>query len=64
MRLLLSSCDLRKEDSRKCIINNIGISIDKCKVLYLPNKKAILNLIQSDFFIIEVKNLVLKGKTL
>lgn len=50
MRLILTSRDFRNENSRQCIIDNLGISIDRCKVLYIPNEKATLDLIQSDFY--------------
>lgn len=55
MHLILSSCDFRNENSRKCIIENLGIPIDKCKLLYIPNEKATLSLIQSDFYIKQVQ---------
>jgi peptidase E len=50
MHLILSSCDFRNENSKNFIITNLGILIDKCRVLYIPNEKATLNLIQSDFY--------------
>jgi peptidase E len=50
MHLILSSCDFQNENSRKSIIKNLGIPIEMCKVLYIPNEKATLNLIQSDLY--------------
>ena len=55
MHLILSSCDFRNDNSRKCIIENLGIEIEKCKVLYIPNEKATINLIQSGFYINRVQ---------
>ena len=50
MHLILSSCDFRNKNSKTSIIKNLGIPIEKCKVLYIPNEKATLELIQSDMY--------------
>ncbi len=41
MKLILSSCDFRNEKSQKVIVDNLPCSIDKCKLLFIPNEKAI-----------------------
>ena len=55
MHLLLSSCDFRNDNSKKCIINNLKVPIDKCKILYIPNEKATLNSIQSELYFSRVQ---------
>lgn len=40
MKLILSSCDFRNEKSQKVIMDNLPYSIDKCKLLFIPNEKA------------------------
>lgn len=40
MKLILSSCDFRNEKSKRVIIENLPCSIDKCKLLFIPNEKA------------------------
>lgn len=51
MKLILSSCDFRNENSRQCILDNIGLPIENCRVLYFPNEKATYERIHSDFYI-------------
>ena len=51
MKLILSSCDFRNENSKQCILDNIGLPIEKCNVLYFPNEKATYERIHSDFYI-------------
>lgn len=48
MHLILSSCDFSNESSKKCILENMNKPIENCKVLYFPNEKATLELIQSE----------------
>lgn len=50
MKLLLSSCDFRNENSARCIYENLGMPADKCKVLYFPNEKANEELINSGMY--------------
>ena len=38
MKLILSSCDFLNEKSKKRILNNIDKSIEKVRVLFIPNK--------------------------
>ena len=40
MKLILSSCDFRNEKSQKVIMDNLPYSIDKCRLLFIPNEKA------------------------
>ena len=40
MKLILSSCDFGNPESAKSIYDNLGMPIDKCRVLYFPNEKA------------------------
>ena len=50
MKLILSSCDFRNEKSQKVIIENLPCSIDKCKLLFIPNEKATSETILSDLY--------------
>jgi len=50
MKLILSSCDFRNEKSQKVIIENLPCSIDKCKLLFIPNEKAIAESVSSDLY--------------
>lgn len=40
MKLILSSCDFKNEKSKQVIIENLGMPISKCRVLFIPNEKA------------------------
>lgn len=51
MKLILSSCDFRNENSRQCILDNIGLPIENCRVLYFPNEKATYERIHSGFYV-------------
>lgn len=64
MHLILSSCDFRNENSRKCIIDNLRIPIDECKLLYIPNEKATINLIHSDFYVKRVQEFGFKKENI
>jgi peptidase E len=48
VHLILSSCDFRNDTSRKCIIDNLNISIDECRLLFIPNEKATYEAIHSE----------------
>ncbi len=50
MKLLLSSCDFRNENSARSILENLPKPIDKCKVLYFPNEKSNEELINSGMY--------------
>ena len=50
MKLILSSCDFRNGKSQKVIIENLPCSIDKCKLLFIPNEKATAETILSDLY--------------
>lgn len=50
MKLILSSCDFRNENSKKIILENLGMPIDECRVLYLPDERASKKDIRSDKF--------------
>lgn len=50
MRLILSSCDFRNEHSRRAILDNLGMPIEQCRVLYIPNEKATEEAILSEKF--------------
>ena len=50
MRLILSSRDFQNENSKKFIIENLEVEIENCKVLYIPNEKATLELIESNLY--------------
>ena len=43
MKLILSSCDFLNEKSKKCILDNIGQSLEKCKILFIPNQEFSVN---------------------
>lgn len=47
MKLILSSCDFRNENSKKTILDNLPKPINECKVLFVPNEKATLDSIKS-----------------
>ena len=40
MKLILSSTDFLNEKSKNKILNNLGISLENCKVLFIPNEKS------------------------
>jgi len=50
MKLILSSCDFRNEHSEKCILDDLGLPIKKCRVLYFPSEKATKEAIESDLY--------------
>ncbi len=39
MKLILSSCDFRNEQSRQVILSHLPKPIDQCRVLFIPNEK-------------------------
>lgn len=40
MKFILSSTDFLNELSKNKILNNLGMSLNECKVLFIPNEKA------------------------
>lgn len=50
MKLILSSCDFRNADSRKVIMDNLPYSVNKCKLLFIPNEKATTEVISSNIY--------------
>jgi len=50
MKLLLSSCDFRNDNSAKSIYENLEMPIEDCKVLYFPNEKSTKELILSGMY--------------
>ncbi|MEA4831229.1 hypothetical protein SDC9_110165 [bioreactor metagenome] len=48
MKLILSSCDFGNAYSNQCIIDNLGMNIQNCRVLYFPNEKATREAIESE----------------
>ena len=47
MKLILSSCDFKNENSKNKILENLPKPIEQCKVLFIPNEKATLDAIKS-----------------
>ncbi len=41
MKLILSSCDFRNENSKNVILNNLPKPIDKCRLLFIPNEVTV-----------------------
>lgn len=50
MKLILSSCDFRNEESHSVIVDNLPHSIDKCKLLFVPNEKATVEAISGSVY--------------
>ena len=48
MKLILSSCDFRNDNTKNTIIENLDKSIEKCKLLFIPNEKATFETIHSE----------------
>lgn len=48
MKLILSSCDFRNENSRKTIFDNLPKPINECRLLFIPNEKATLDAIKGE----------------
>lgn len=40
MKLILSSCDFRNENSRQVILDNLPKPIAECRLLFIPNEKS------------------------
>ncbi len=50
MHLILTSCDFQNYNSKKSIVDNLKIPIEKCRVLFILNEKANLENIQSELY--------------
>ena len=50
MKQILSSCDFRNEKSQKVIMDNLPYSINKCRLLFIPNEKATKEAISGDVY--------------
>lgn len=48
MHLILTSRDFLNDNSKSCIISNLKTSLEKCKILFVPNEKATFETIQSE----------------
>lgn len=55
MKLILSSCDFRNEKSKKTIIDNLSKPIDQCKLLFIPNEKAMHEAIHSEKYFLRMQ---------
>lgn len=55
MKLILSSCDFRNENSRQAIIDNLGKSINECRLLFIPNEKATYEGIHSEKYFLRMQ---------
>lgn len=51
MKLILSSCDFKNEKSKQVILENLGMPIEDCKVLFVPNEKANIRRIKNKKYI-------------
>ena len=40
MKLILSSCDFRNENSRQVILDNLPKPLSECRLLFIPNEKS------------------------
>ncbi len=54
MKLILSSCDFRNDNSKNIILRNLPFPIDKCRLLFIPNEKATFEAIHSDKFVLRM----------
>ncbi len=55
MKLILSSCDFRNENSRQIILDNLPKPIDECKLLFIPNEKATAEAIHSEKYYLRMQ---------
>lgn len=40
VRLVLSSCDFHNDRSKRQIFDNLGTTVEDCRILFIPNEKA------------------------
>lgn len=50
MKLILSSNDFSRPDTKKCIEDNLSLPLSECRLLYIPNEKASAKQMRSDRF--------------
>ena len=50
MKLILSSCDFRNENSKQVIIDNLNKPINQCRLLFVPNEKATAEAILGEMY--------------
>ncbi|WP_160685170.1 hypothetical protein [Clostridium sp. C2-6-12] len=55
MHLILTSRDFLNDNSKNCIISNLKMPVEKCKILFVPNEKATCETIQSEKYYNRVK---------
>lgn len=55
MKLILSSFDFRNDNAKKKIIDNLNKTIDKCKLLFIPNEKATYETIHSEKYFLRMQ---------
>lgn len=48
LRLILTSCDFQNKNSKKCIFENLNVSVEDCRILFVPNEKATKERIHSE----------------
>lgn len=50
MRLILSSNDFSRPDTKQCILDHLNVPLRNCRLLYIPNEKASEKQMRSDRF--------------
>lgn len=55
LHLILTSRDFQNDNSKNSVINSLKISIERCKILFIPNENATLDRIQSEEYYDRVK---------
>ncbi len=55
MKLILSSCDFRNDKAKQTIIDNLDKPINQCKLLFIPNEKAIAEAIHSEKYYLRMQ---------
>jgi len=56
MHLIFSSCDFKNENSKKVILENLGMPIEECRVLFVPNEKASPQAIRGEKFYLRLES--------
>jgi peptidase E len=55
MKLILSSCDFHNPQSRQGILENLGMPIERCRVLFVPNERASRQAIRSEKYYLRLQ---------
>ena len=55
MKLILSSCDFHNPQSRQGILENLGMPIGRCRVLFVPNERASRQAIRSEKYYLRLQ---------